>query len=74
MAGQLIFDEETFASRALHNETAFMIQRRLQHEGVPMIVLPVRISLKKGPRLAAPSMTEDRAKERASVTEESATP
>jgi len=61
VAGQLIFDEETFASRALHNETAFMIQRRLQHEGVPMIVLPVRLSLKKGPRLAAPSLTQERA-------------
>jgi amino acid transporter len=61
VAGQLIFDEETFASRALHNETAFMIQRRLQHEGVPMIVLPVRLSLKKGPRLSAPSMTQERA-------------
>ncbi|MGH7269571.1 MAG: APC family permease, partial [Polyangiaceae bacterium] len=54
VAGQLIFDEETFATRALHNETAFMIQRRLQHAGVPMVVLPVRLSLKEGPRLAAP--------------------
>jgi amino acid transporter len=61
VAGQLIFDEETFASRALHNETAFMIQRRLQHEGVPMIVLPVRLSIKKGPRLTAPSLTQERA-------------
>jgi amino acid transporter len=63
VAGQLIFDEETFASRALHNETAFMIQRRLQHDGIPMVVLPVRLSLKKGPRLAATatSLTQERA-------------
>ena len=27
-----------------------MIQRRLQHAGVPMVVLPVRLNLKKGPR------------------------
>ena len=60
VAGQLIFDEETFVNRLLHNETAFMIQRRLQHAGVPMIVLPVRIALKGGPRLAAPSLTAPR--------------
>jgi hypothetical protein len=60
VAGQLIFDEDTFVTRALHNETAFMIQRRLQHAGVPMIVLPVRLNLKEGPRLMAPSLTEER--------------
>jgi hypothetical protein len=59
VAGQLIFEEETFVTRILHNETAFMIQRRLQHAGVPMIVLPVRLNL-KGPRLTAPSLTEER--------------
>jgi amino acid transporter len=60
VAGQLIFEEETVATRALHNESAFMIQRRLQHAGVPMIVLPVRLNLKEGPRIAAPSLTEER--------------
>jgi hypothetical protein len=33
----------------LHNETAFLIQQRLQHAGVPMIVLPVRLDLKHRP-------------------------
>jgi len=61
VAGQLIFEEDTFVTRLLHNETAFMIQRRLQHAGVPMVVLPVRLNLKEGPRLAAPSLTEERA-------------
>ncbi len=60
VAGQLIFEEETLATRALHNESAFMIQRRLQHAGVPMIVLPVRLNLSDGPRIAAPSLTEER--------------
>jgi len=60
VAGQLIFEEETIATRALHNESAFMIQRRLQHAGVPMIVLPVRLNLSDGPRIAAPSLTEER--------------
>jgi hypothetical protein len=31
----------------LHNETAFLIQQRLQHTGVPMIVIPVRLNLKE---------------------------
>jgi uncharacterized membrane protein SirB2 len=45
VAGQIIFDEDTGWNRILHNETAFMIQRRLQHVGVPMIVLPVQLDL-----------------------------
>jgi hypothetical protein len=57
VAGQLLFDEDSTFNRILHNETAFLIQRRLQHSGIPMIVLPVRLTLKAGPRLAAPSLT-----------------
>jgi ABC-type hemin transport system ATPase subunit len=45
VAGQIIFDEDTAWNRALHNETAFTIQRRLQRVGVPMIVLPVQLNL-----------------------------
>jgi amino acid transporter len=60
VAGQLIFDEDTFVTRVLHNESAFMIQRRLQHAGVPMVVLPVRLNLNEGPRLTAPSLTQER--------------
>ncbi|MFI5303012.1 MAG: amino acid transporter, partial [Polyangiales bacterium] len=45
VAGQLVFREDTAWNRALHNETAFIIQQRLQKVGVPMIVLPVRIDL-----------------------------
>jgi amino acid transporter len=63
VAGQLIFAEDTFVTRLLHNETAFIVQRRLQHSGLPMIVLPVRLNLDEGPRLAAPSMTEQRSVE-----------
>jgi amino acid transporter len=46
VAGQLIFEEDTFWSRALHNETAFMVQKRLQRRGIPMIVVPVRVDLR----------------------------
>jgi hypothetical protein len=61
VAGQLIFEEDSTVNRILHNETAFMIQRRLQHAGVPMIVLPVRLNLGVGPRITAPSLTSERA-------------
>jgi amino acid transporter len=47
VAGQLIFQEDTLFSRVLHNETAFLIQQRLQRLGVPMIVIPVRLNLKE---------------------------
>ncbi|HEX2880259.1 MAG TPA: APC family permease [Polyangiaceae bacterium] len=45
VAGQIIFADDTTWNRLLHNETAFLIQRRLQHAGVPMIVLPVQLDL-----------------------------
>jgi amino acid transporter len=45
VAGQIIFEEDTAWNRLLHNETAFIIQRRLQHVGVPMVVLPVQLDL-----------------------------
>ncbi len=46
VAGQIIFEEDTAYNRLLHNETAFLIQRRLQHAGVPMVVLPVQLDLR----------------------------
>lgn len=54
VAGQLLFAEDTSIGRLLHNETAFMIQQRLQHSGVPMIVMPVRLSLDDKPRKNEP--------------------
>jgi hypothetical protein len=60
VAGQLLFEEDSTWKRVLHNETAFLIQRRLQHAGIPMVVLPVRLRLSEGPRLAAQSLTGPR--------------
>ncbi len=45
VAGQLIFEEDTLWNRILHNETAFMVQKRLQRLAMPMVVVPVRIDL-----------------------------
>ena len=41
-AGQLVFQRDTWYQRLLHNETAYSLQRRLQWDGVPMIILPTR--------------------------------
>ncbi len=42
-AGKLIFEQERWWDRFLHNETAYQIQRRLQFAGLAMVVLPVRV-------------------------------
>jgi amino acid transporter len=42
-AGKLIFREETWYQRILHNETAAAWQRRLQFDGIQTIVLPIRL-------------------------------
>ena len=44
-AGKIIFQKESMFQRFLHNETAFAIQRRLQWEGVPMVILPIRVMM-----------------------------
>ena len=41
-AGKLIFMKDGIFQRFLHNETAFAIQRRLQWDGVAMMILPIR--------------------------------
>src|SRR3954469_13671324 len=42
-SGKLIFEQEKWWDRLLHNETAYQIQRRLQFAGHAMVVLPVRV-------------------------------
>jgi len=42
-AGQLIFQTPSWRDRPLHNMTAFAVQRRLQFDRLPMVVLPVRV-------------------------------
>jgi amino acid transporter len=41
--GKLIFEQETFLQRVLHNETGYALQRRLQFRGLNAMVLPVRV-------------------------------
>ncbi len=42
-AGKLIFAEESWTQRILHNETGYQLQRRLQFAGLNAMVLPVRV-------------------------------
>jgi hypothetical protein len=41
-AGKLVFQQELFWHKVLHNQAAFTLQRRLQFAGLQMVVLPVR--------------------------------
>jgi hypothetical protein len=43
VGGQLVFPEDTILSRLLHNYTAFALQRRLYHQGIPFMLLPIRV-------------------------------
>jgi amino acid transporter len=42
-AGKLIFRHEGWWQRILHNETAHAVQRRLEFDGLTMVVLPIRM-------------------------------
>lgn len=41
--GQIVFPKETFLTRLLHNYTVFSMQRRFYHEGIPVVILPIRV-------------------------------
>lgn len=41
-AGKLVFKQESFWHKVLHNQAALTLQRRLQFAGLQMVVLPVR--------------------------------
>jgi len=41
-AGKLIFQQENSLNRFLHNQAALATQRRLQYQGLQMVVLPIR--------------------------------
>ena len=44
-AGKIVFRHETIFHKLLHNETANAIQRRLQWDGIPVVILPVRVDV-----------------------------
>jgi hypothetical protein len=42
-AGKLVFQREKWYHRILHNDTAFALQRRLNWQGLPVLILPARV-------------------------------
>jgi amino acid transporter len=42
--GQIVFTEDTILTRTLFNHTTFAVQRRLHQEGIPFLVMPVRVN------------------------------
>ena len=41
--GQLIFPKDSFMLRILHNHTVFTIQKKLYRQGIPFVILPIRV-------------------------------
>ncbi|HUI71744.1 MAG TPA: APC family permease [Spirochaetia bacterium] len=41
--GQIVFPEESILTRLLFNHTSFAVQRRLHREGIPFLIMPVRV-------------------------------
>jgi hypothetical protein len=48
-AGQLLFERETIFTRLLHNYTGLALQRRFYLAGLPLVVLPIRVSTEVPP-------------------------
>ncbi|MBI5213369.1 MAG: hypothetical protein HY957_08360 [Nitrospirae bacterium] len=41
--GQLVFEKDSFVHRLLHNHIVFALQRKLYHQGIPFVILPIRV-------------------------------
>lgn len=41
--GQLVFSHESWMNRVLHNYVVFALQRRFFHQGIPFLILPIRV-------------------------------
>lgn len=41
--GQLIFPKDSFMLRVFHNHTVFALQKRLYRQGIPFVILPIRV-------------------------------
>jgi hypothetical protein len=41
--GQLVFRKDTFFTRFLHNYAVFSLQRRFYQQGLPLLILPIRV-------------------------------
>ena len=42
--GQIVFPEDTLLTKLLYNHTIFAVQRRLHRQGIPFIIMPIRVN------------------------------
>jgi hypothetical protein len=42
-ATKLIFENETFMHQILHNQTAYLLQKRLHNKAQNLIIMPMKI-------------------------------
>jgi hypothetical protein len=49
-AGTLVFREENWMTRLLHNHTAFAIQRQLHLKGIQLVIMPMLVDSRSGTR------------------------
>jgi hypothetical protein len=42
-AGQIVFPQDNFFTPILHNYTTFAIQKKLYHQGIPLLIMPIRV-------------------------------
>lgn len=42
--GQVVFPKETFFTRLLYNQTTFVVQRKLYQQGIPFLIMPIRVN------------------------------
>jgi amino acid transporter len=66
--GQIVFPEESILTRLLFNHTAFAVQRRLHQEGIPFLIMPVRVGAPLRLSRAAPRQYIDKQREPAQAS------
>lgn len=42
-SGEIVFENPQWYQRWLHNETSYAIMRKIRFQGIPMVILPIRI-------------------------------
>ena len=42
--GQLLFEKDTLFAPLFHNYTVFAMQKRLYRQGIPFVILPIRVN------------------------------
>ena len=69
--GQIVFPEDSVLTRLLFNHTSFAVQRRLHQEGIPFLIMPVRVGarLRLSPASPRQYIQSQREPDRASLRE-----